>query len=197
MRPRFSAVTADISTKNLQRCAYRHSLQHAAKQNAIPRFPVRIARINKSGKNAEIYRAHHIKRGLKGEGDRQYHHPRHSTLRPSVISGWRGMHCARAARIDWIQHHACSIAGMAASFFVFPGSPKTGKQSRHQCKGDHHGRSAYTSSRQGRGGCQPAPDHQRDDNDERRCHPRSQQEPEHRPDSPHRNRARLHLHGFR
>ncbi|MDB0534765.1 hypothetical protein, partial [Ralstonia solanacearum] len=68
MRPRFSAVTADISTKNLQRCAYRHSLQHAAKQNAIPRFPVRIARINKSGKNAEIYRAHHIKRGLKGEG---------------------------------------------------------------------------------------------------------------------------------
>ncbi|AEG70034.1 hypothetical protein RSPO_c02742 [Ralstonia solanacearum Po82] len=31
------------------------------------------------------------------------------------------MHCARAARIDWIQHHACSIAGMAASFFCFPG----------------------------------------------------------------------------
>ncbi|WP_268989475.1 hypothetical protein, partial [Ralstonia solanacearum] len=39
---------------------------------------------------------------------------------PSVISGWRGMHYVRAARIDWIQYYdACSIAGMAVSLLLF------------------------------------------------------------------------------
>lgn len=166
--PQFSLVTADLSIRNLQRCIDRHRLHHAAKQNAALRFSACITKAPKTGnKRGNIPRTSHAF-DLKGEGG--------SSASPSPAfdsstirhTGWRGILLRPRCAIDWLEHMHARFPACPHGFSgFFPGSPKTGKQSRQQCEGDNHGRSTYTGSGQSRSRYQPAPDHQRDDDDER------------------------------